>query len=192
MESSQGSSDISWFKTVPFAFESTQSKFRQRFYEGTSLSSIMPSVSRSWRYFLLLARNRASQSSPMIRLTEFRPFGCHICPDVSKTCCNAGEDLAVQDLAECLGVLQVPIQFSDALFIISGDSGQISLGSCGLRGDMKWTLFHLSHGTSRLNGSEAKSVVRFCLPPGGFICACLSWRCSTCGQGCILLLRFSV
>ena len=46
-ESSQGSSDISWFKTVPFACESTQSKFRQRFYEGTSLSSIMPSVSRS-------------------------------------------------------------------------------------------------------------------------------------------------
>ena len=24
------------------------------------------------------------------------------------------------------------------------------------------------------DGSEAKSVVRFCLPPGGFICACLS------------------
>ena len=63
----------------------------------------------------------------MIRLTEFRPFGCHICPDVSETCCNAGEDLAVQDLAECLGVLQVPIQFIDALFIISGDSGQIPL-----------------------------------------------------------------
>ena len=63
-ESSQGSSDISWFKTVPFACESTQSKFKQRFYEGTSLSSIMPSVSRSWRYFLLLARNGASKSSP--------------------------------------------------------------------------------------------------------------------------------
>ena len=50
----------------------------------------------------------------MIRLTEFRPFGCHICPDVSETCCDAGEDLAVEDLAECLGVLQVPIQFNDA------------------------------------------------------------------------------
>ena len=63
----------------------------------------------------------------MIRLTEFRPFGCHICPDVGETCCNTGEDLAVQDLAECLGVLQVPIQFNDDLFIISGDSGQIPL-----------------------------------------------------------------
>ena len=72
-------------------------------------------------------RNGASKSSPMIRLTEFRPFGCHICPDVSETCCDAGEDLAVKDLVECLGVLQVPIQFNDALFIISGDSGQIPL-----------------------------------------------------------------
>ena len=51
---------------------------------------------------------------PMIRLTEFRPFGCHICPDVSETCCDAGENLAVENLAECLGVLQVPIQFDDA------------------------------------------------------------------------------
>ena len=42
-------------------------------------------------------------------LTEFRPFGSHICPDVSETCCDAGEDLAVQDLAECLEVLKVPI-----------------------------------------------------------------------------------
>ena len=49
----------------------------------------------------------------MIRLTEFLPFGCHICPDVSETCCDAGEDLAVQDLAECLGVLQVPVQFNE-------------------------------------------------------------------------------
>ena len=59
----------------------------------------------------------------MIRLTEFHPFGCHICPDVSETCCDAGEDLAGEDLAgedlagedlaECLGVLQVPIQFDD-------------------------------------------------------------------------------
>ena len=50
---------------------------------------------------------------PMIRLTEFHPFGCHICPDVSETCCDAGEDLAGEDRAECLGVIQVPIQFDD-------------------------------------------------------------------------------
>ena len=48
---------------------------------------------------------------PVIRLTELQTFGCRICPDVGKKCCGAGEDIA-----ECLGVLQV------------GDSGQIPLG----------------------------------------------------------------
>ena len=47
---------------------------------------------------------------PMIRLTEFHTFGCRICPDVGETCCSAGEDLVGEDLAECLGVLQVPIE----------------------------------------------------------------------------------
>ena len=50
---------------------------------------------------------------PMIRLTEFHPFGWYICPDVSERCCGAGEDLAGEDLAECPGVLQVPIQYDD-------------------------------------------------------------------------------
>ena len=50
---------------------------------------------------------------PIIRLTEFHPFGCHICSDVSETCCDAGEDLAGEDLAKCLGVLHIPIQFDD-------------------------------------------------------------------------------
>ena len=45
---------------------------------------------------------------PMIRLSELHTFGCHICPDVSETCCGTGEDLA-----ECLGVLQVPIEDDD-------------------------------------------------------------------------------
>ena len=47
---------------------------------------------------------------PMIRLTELHTFGCNICPDVGETCCGAGEDLVGEDLAECLGVLQVPIK----------------------------------------------------------------------------------
>ena len=59
---------------------------------------------------------------PMIRLTELQTIGCHICPDVGEKCCGAGEDLA-----ECLGVLQVPIGTMTALFRFSGDSGQIPL-----------------------------------------------------------------
>ena len=46
--------------------------------------------------------------------------------------------------------------------------------SCGLRGDMKGRIFPLSHGAFCPEGSEAQSVVRSCLPTGGFICACHS------------------
>ena len=41
---------------------------------------------------------------PVIRLPEFKTFGYHICPDVGEKCCGTGEDVA-----EYLGVLQVPI-----------------------------------------------------------------------------------
>ena len=45
---------------------------------------------------------------------------------------------------------------------------------CGLRGNMRRRIFPLSHGAFRPEGSEEQSVVRSCLPPGGFICACHS------------------
>ena len=45
-ESSQRSSTLSWFDHVQFACESTQPKFETKIYEGKSLSSIMPSISK--------------------------------------------------------------------------------------------------------------------------------------------------
>ena len=45
-ESSQRSSNLSWFDHIRFACESAQSKFEAKIYEGKSLSTIMPSVSR--------------------------------------------------------------------------------------------------------------------------------------------------
>ena len=45
-ESSQRSSNLSWFDHVRFACESAQSKFETKIYEGKSLSTIMPSVSK--------------------------------------------------------------------------------------------------------------------------------------------------
>ena len=54
-----------------------------------------------------------------------------------------------------------------ALFIISGDSGQIPLELWP-----SWRheeeVFPLSNGASRPDGSKAQSVVRSCFPPGGF------------------------
>ena len=38
----------------------------------------------------------------MIRLTEFRLFGCHICPDVSETCCNKETTLLFNTLRSAL------------------------------------------------------------------------------------------
>ena len=45
---------------------------------------------------------------PTIRLNELQPIGCQICPDVGERCCGAEENLL-----ECLGVLQVPVEDDD-------------------------------------------------------------------------------
>ena len=58
----------------------------------------------------------------MIRLNELQTIGCQICPDVAEKCCGAGENLA-----KCLGVLQVQLRTMTALFRFSGNSGQIPL-----------------------------------------------------------------
>ena len=50
---------------------------------------------------------------PMIRLNELQTIGCQICPDVGERCCGAGENLA-----ECFGVLQVPVEDDDGFIQI--------------------------------------------------------------------------
>ena len=50
---------------------------------------------------------------PVIRFPELQTFGCRICPDVGEKCCGAGEDIA-----EYLGVLQVPIGDVDSFIQI--------------------------------------------------------------------------
>ena len=45
-ESSQRSSNLSWFEHIRFACESAQLKFETKNFEGKSLSAVMPSVSR--------------------------------------------------------------------------------------------------------------------------------------------------
>ena len=46
-ESSPRSSNLTWFDHLRFACESAQSKFESRIFEGRSLSTLMPSVSRT-------------------------------------------------------------------------------------------------------------------------------------------------
>ena len=45
-----------------------------------------------------------------IRLNELQTIGYQICPDVGERCCGAGENLV-----ECLGVLQFPVEDNDSL-----------------------------------------------------------------------------
>ena len=122
-ESSQRSSNISWFDHVQFACASTQSKFETRFYEGKSLSSIMPSVSKvvkvshspcqewelkvnSQRYDLMSSKPSDTRSVPM-----------------------SVRDAAVLErtLRSALESYNFQLRTMTALFRFSGDSGQISL-----------------------------------------------------------------
>ena len=122
-ESSQRSSNISWFDHVQFACASTQSQFEPRFYEGKSLSSIMPSISKvvkvyhspcqewglkviSQRYDLISSRPSDTKSVPM-------PV----------------RDAAVLErtLRSALESYTFQLRTMTALFRFSGDSGQIPL-----------------------------------------------------------------
>ena len=107
-ESSQRSSNISWFDHVQFACASTQSKFEPRFYEGKSLSSIMPSVKKVMKVSFALPGMGTQSHLPTIRLNELQTIGYQTCPDVGKRCCGAGENLG-----ECLGVLHFPVEDDD-------------------------------------------------------------------------------
>ena len=122
-ESSQRSSNFSWFDHVQFACASTQSKFEKRFYEGKSLSSIMPSVSKvmkvshspcqewglkviSQRYDLMSSKPSDTRSVPMsVRDTAV----------LERTLRSALESYNFQS------------RTMTALFRFSGDSGQIPL-----------------------------------------------------------------
>ena len=181
-ESSQRSSNISWFDYVQFACASTQSQFEPRFYEGKSFSSIMPSISKvmkvyhsscqewglkviSQRYDLMSSRPSDTRSVPI-------PVGDAAV--LEKTLRSALESYAFQ------------LRTLTALFRFSSDSARFPW-NCGLCGDKKRRTFPQSHGAFRHEGSEAPSVVRSYLPAGGFICACHYWRSSTCRKGCVLI-----
>ena len=110
-ESSQRSSNISWFDHVQFACASTQSKFEAGIYEGeiVILDDALSLKSHEGVSFALPGMGTQSQL-PTIRLNELQTIGYQFCPDVGERCCGAGENLA-----ECLGVLQFPVEDDDGL-----------------------------------------------------------------------------
>ena len=108
-ESSQRSSNISWFDHVHFACASTQSKFEPRFYEGKLLSSILPSVSKvmnvshspcqEWGLKVISQRYDLMSSKPLD--TRSVPMSVRDAAVLERT------------LRKCLGVLQFPVGDDD-------------------------------------------------------------------------------
>ena len=70
-----------------------------------------PGVSSHRQRFAAALPGMGTQSQlSTIRLNELQTIGYQICPDVGERCCGAGENLV-----ECLGVLQFPVEDDDGL-----------------------------------------------------------------------------
>ena len=122
-ESSQRSSNISWFDHVQFVCASTQSKFETRFYEGKSLFSIMPSISKvmrvshspcqEWELKVISQRYDLMSSKPSDATSV--PMSVRDAAVLERTLRSALESYNFQ------------LRTMTALFRFSGDSGQIPL-----------------------------------------------------------------
>ena len=181
-ESSQRSSNISWFDRVQFACASTQSKFETRIYEGKSLSSIMPSVSK------VMKVSHSPCQEWVLKVNSQRYDLMSSKPSDTRSVPMSVRDAAVLErtLRSALESYNFQLRTMTALFRFSATQARFPW-SCGLRDDKKRRIFPQSHGAFHHGGSEAQSVVRSLLPAGGFICACHSWRSSTCRKGCVLI-----
>ena len=122
-ESSQRSSNISWFDHVQFACASTQSQFEPRFYEGKSLSSIMPSISKVMKVYHSPCQEWGLKViSQRYDLMSSRPSDAKSVPMPVR-------DAAVLErtLRSALESYNFQLRTMTALFRFSGDSGQIPL-----------------------------------------------------------------
>ena len=122
-ESSQRSSNLSWFDHVQFACESTQSKFEPKIYEGESLFSIMPSVSKVVKVSGSPCQGRKLEvNSQVYDLMSSKPSDTRSVP-------MSVRDAAVLErtLRGALESYNFQLGTMTALFRFSGDSGQIPL-----------------------------------------------------------------
>ena len=165
------SSDISWFDHVQFACASTQSKFEPRFCEEKSLSSIMPSVSK-----VMKVTHSPCQEWGLKVISQWYDFLSSKPSDVASVPLSVGNAAVMEStLWSTLG---------SYIWRLRPDSpGAVALVATwrGVFSSVTWCL-----PSRRLRSAIC------CLPPGGFICACHSWRSSTCRKGCVLLSRITV
>ena len=122
-ESSQRSSNLSWFDHVRFACESAQSKFEAKIYEGKSLSTIMPSVSRVEKVSDSPCQGKELKvNSQVYDLMSSKPSDTRSVP-------MSVRDAAVLEktLRSTLESYNFQLWTMTALFRFFGDSGQIPL-----------------------------------------------------------------
>ena len=122
-ESSQRSSNLSWFDHVRFACESTQSKFETKIYEGKSLSTIMPSVSKVEKVSDSPCQGKELKvNSQVYDLMGSKPSDTRSVP-------MSVRDAAVLEktLRGALESYNFQLWTMTALFRFFGDSGQIPL-----------------------------------------------------------------
>ena len=192
-ESSQRSSNLSWFDHVPFACASTQSKFVTRIYEGKSLSSIMPSITKVIKVSDSPCQERELKvNSQLYDLMSSKPSDTRSVPMSVRDAAVLERTLqsALESYNFQLRTMTALFRFSwrlrpdspgrplvgsfPAIFLAGDGECSCHLGvACGLRDDKKGRIFPQSHGAFR-RGSNAQSVVRSHLPAEGSICACHS------------------
>ena len=122
-ESSQRSSNLAWFDHLQFACESAQSKFEAKIYEGKSLSTIMPSVSKVEKVSDSPSQGKALKvNSQVYDLMSSKPSDTGSVP------------MSVRDAEELEKTLRGALESYNfqlwtitALFRFLGDSGQIPL-----------------------------------------------------------------
>ena len=122
-ESSQRSSNLSWFDHVRFACESTQSKFETKIHEGKSLSKIMPSVSKVEKVSDSPCQGKELKvNSQVYNLMGSKPSDTRSVP-------MSVRDAAVLEktLRSTLESYNFQLWTMTALFRFFGDSGQIPL-----------------------------------------------------------------
>ena len=122
-ESSQRSSNISWFDHVRFACASTQSKFETRIYEGKLLSSMMPSVSKVMKVSHSPCQEwELKVNSQRYDLMSSKPSDTSSVPMSVRNAAVLG-----RTLRSALESYNFQLRTMTALFRFSGDSGQIPL-----------------------------------------------------------------
>ena len=149
-ESSQRSSNLSWFDSVPFAWESTQSKFETIIYEGNSLSSIMPSVSKVIKVSDSPCQGRELKvNSQVYDLMSSKPSNARSVPMSLRAAA-----VLERTLRGALESYNFLLETITALFRFSGDSGQIPLDD-PLLGQFQQSF---SRGTENVAAALASAV----------------------------------